>query len=816
MSDKRQNSQPSGGQAPTGAPDLRQRRHMVPGYWLLSILFHGTLLVWLLFFSPIRVIDLQALKRESTAGSEKISRVMDHIRERQADLLEYQVRELLAIERELNLIEAHKHEEFSLFLKDFSQDAPARALEAQAAAEKAQAEALAAQDAAEKALAAAQTANATSAWSQAALAQKEAQDAQWRALQSMERALQALTLGGPGLESARQAQADANGLQTQADRAQVGATASSESGKGTMNDAGRKQENANKAEQALQTAQAEAAEAKTKTSEASGVADQANEEYQKAKAAADQASAAASQPGMSKEEQKTAKAEADSSKRAAAQAQRAANDAANKLKSAERTMERANTKAQQAQEKLNRSEEEAGQAQAKADEAQAAAVKKQADAQALQAEAGKAQAKARQAMTSLAAGEYAGTAPAVAWDASSSAPVIDSRNLSLAELYQVAVTAESALTESYREVRATDLAMIRQIPLEQARNLTDAASTVRPDLAEQLRGNVTNAGDVPGMRQAVQTAVNEIGSMVALGQSLLALAKGFDSAGSPGADGASISLEGIYARAQQAEYLAGLAAEDPSARAKDLAAAMAGNGGTGPGQGGQAGRPAGGAAGGVGRGPGFGAGAGPGRPGGSGISLEPPHVPKDLRALASRKVRTVGQPAKWVFVDSWYILGPFDNAGRANIEKKFPPETVVDLDATYLGKDDQPLRWEFFQTPEPRIVPPFDHFHPERKSVIPAKDMESRGLEYIIYYAYTELYFEAAADLWIAVGSDDYSKLWIEDQLVWASGKQQKSWRVDEGFRRVHFKQGYNRVLYRVENGWHGTDFSLCIFLGDS
>ena len=46
-----------------------------------------------------------------------------------------------------------------------------------------------------------------------------------------------------------------------------------------------------------------------------------------------------------------------------------------------------------------------------------------------------------------------------------------------------------------------------------------------------------------------------------------------------------------------------------------------------------------------------------------------------------------------------------------------------------------------------------------------------------------------------------------------ASGKQQKAWRVDEGLRKVHFKKGLNRVLCRVENGWHGTDFSLVICL---
>ena len=167
-------------------------------------------------------------------------------------------------------------------------------------------------------------------------------------------------------------------------------------------------------------------------------------------------------------------------------------------------------------------------------------------------------------------------------------------------------------------------------------------------------------------------------------------------------------------------------------------------------------------------------------------------------------------PGRWMFVDSWYLIGPFDNEGRVNIDKQFPPESIVDLDATYLGKRGQPLRWEFYQSPEARIIPPFDSYNPQPAG---GTDLafKTRGLEYIIYYAYTELRAIEACDIWIAVGSDDFSKLWIEDQLVWASGKQHKSWRLDEGYRKVRLKKGVNRVLLRVENGHSRTDFSLIL-----
>ncbi|HUT36387.1 MAG TPA: hypothetical protein VNE39_23070 [Planctomycetota bacterium] len=66
-------------------------------------------------------------------------------------------------------------------------------------------------------------------------------------------------------------------------------------------------------------------------------------------------------------------------------------------------------------------------------------------------------------------------------------------------------------------------------------------------------------------------------------------------------------------------------------------------------------------------------------------------------------------------------------------------------------------------------------------------------------------------DVWIAVGGGDKAKVWINDILVWVSGGQHKGWRADEGFRKVHPRKGYNRVLFRLENGHLGTAFSLTV-----
>ena len=83
--------------------------------------------------------------------------------------------------------------------------------------------------------------------------------------------------------------------------------------------------------------------------------------------------------------------------------------------------------------------------------------------------------------------------------------------------------------------------------------------------------------------------------------------------------------------------------------------------------------------------------------------------------------------------------------------------------------------------------------------------------EYGIWYAYAEVFSDCSCDRWIAVGSDDRSDIWVNDVLVWGSSNKLKSWRVDEGYRRIHLNEGRNRILARIENGWRALSWSVCI-----
>ncbi len=164
------------------------------------------------------------------------------------------------------------------------------------------------------------------------------------------------------------------------------------------------------------------------------------------------------------------------------------------------------------------------------------------------------------------------------------------------------------------------------------------------------------------------------------------------------------------------------------------------------------------------------------------------------KARPSRRIAGFGSGIEWIYIDSWYMLGPFPNPNRRNVDTSYPPESVIDLDASYTGDKGSNLQWQFVQSPSPCIIP------------------DNPG-EYVIYYAYSELWCDQDMDLWVMVGSDDSSRIWVNDQQIWKSGYGLKPWRLNEGLRKVSFRRGINRILYRVENGWGLFGFSFAINL---
>lgn len=169
------------------------------------------------------------------------------------------------------------------------------------------------------------------------------------------------------------------------------------------------------------------------------------------------------------------------------------------------------------------------------------------------------------------------------------------------------------------------------------------------------------------------------------------------------------------------------------------------------------------------------------------------------QALPGRMFTRVSDRRGWLYLDTWYTIGPWFNDGETNFDTSHPPEAEIDLDARYTdgrfadqpGHPDQVLSWHFVQSDEVRVQP-------------------HRTYGKATYYAYTEVYFDEPREMILAFGADAAGRIWVNDELIWEDDIR-SVWRLIEGYRRVRFRQGYNRILVRLMNGSGETALSVLI-----
>lgn len=184
------------------------------------------------------------------------------------------------------------------------------------------------------------------------------------------------------------------------------------------------------------------------------------------------------------------------------------------------------------------------------------------------------------------------------------------------------------------------------------------------------------------------------------------------------------------------------------------------------------------------------------------------------QALPGRRFSKSAERKGWLYINTWYMIGPWENYGRDDFSIVHPPEVSVDFDAVYtdgqvgmgiVETDSHPLkmigekvaldgtlRWQFMQS---------ESMH----NTVPVTTGSST------YYAYTELYFEEATTMLVAIGTDDSGRVWINGKDVWRDTGT--SWyHIDEHIAPFDFRQGWNRILLRLENGGGGAaGFSFLI-----
>ncbi|MFP4054294.1 MAG: hypothetical protein ACLFV7_10585 [Phycisphaerae bacterium] len=173
-----------------------------------------------------------------------------------------------------------------------------------------------------------------------------------------------------------------------------------------------------------------------------------------------------------------------------------------------------------------------------------------------------------------------------------------------------------------------------------------------------------------------------------------------------------------------------------------------------------------------------------------------------FRAIPGRRlVSGSGMNTEWMYIDSWYIIGPFPgDRRRQNLDVRFGPEANVNLDDEFTGKDGVKIGWEYKKVG-----------HAGSSKTAHWKIEPRRVVSYGIWYAFTEIYSDMPRTIWVATGTDDYGKLWVNDEQVWQSPKDRKPYNATENIQPVQLKRGMNKILYRIENAGGTMGFSLLI-----
>lgn len=405
---------------------------------------------------------------------------------------------------------------------------------------------------------------------------------------------------------------------------------------------------------------------------------------------------------------------------------------------------------------------------------------------------------------------------------------------SIVEAYEMARKLEMAIADSYKDLKATQTAITHKMSVDAAQKITDVAKPERPEADKAaLEAKPRTKEDFDRQRKAQAEVIRETNTMVESTVAMMNDAMDIVMAGQQNKpqlrnEQSPREVKRIEAKdlaaADQAERLAAMKAEsdftleaeaaasdDSDMNAKDMTAYTQDGGPQTPAKA---------------KAEEEGKDATPDKKGQesqlAGEQSGPPQTLKggDLQ-LVPGNVMVHGSnprtaiPAKWMYVSSWYVIGPFANPGRLNKKKRFAPESaVLNLDATYTDGG-RPLKWRPWQA---NNYDQCDNWH----NLLNAAEVDPTGKkpgekpdEYVIYYAYAEVVMDKACDRWIAIGSDDYSSVWLNDTKIWDTKDHQKEWRLADDFCRVHFKQGRNRIMVRLENGHNVTGFSLCISVGD-
>ncbi|MGE3310946.1 MAG: hypothetical protein AB7O66_13330 [Limisphaerales bacterium] len=164
----------------------------------------------------------------------------------------------------------------------------------------------------------------------------------------------------------------------------------------------------------------------------------------------------------------------------------------------------------------------------------------------------------------------------------------------------------------------------------------------------------------------------------------------------------------------------------------------------------------------------------------------------------TKPLKELGRPVDLVqqlgFLVNWKVIGPFDNTDRAGFEKVFAPETELNFDAEYDGKEGK-VRWKDFASTHEMGMVDFN------KAVASLKEVTG--------YAYTEFHSDAPRAAEIRLGSKNGWKVWYNGAYLFGRDEYHRGAELDQYRLPIQLKPGRNAILVKVTQNEQKEDWTV-------
>lgn len=159
---------------------------------------------------------------------------------------------------------------------------------------------------------------------------------------------------------------------------------------------------------------------------------------------------------------------------------------------------------------------------------------------------------------------------------------------------------------------------------------------------------------------------------------------------------------------------------------------------------------------------------------------------KAMEEMVSER-RTQVQPE----IQRWAVIGPFDNRGRAGLERVYPPEMEFRFDNSYVGKNGS-VTWK------PETVWSTARYH---------VNLGMRFDDWTVQYAYTRVYSPQEADTQFKLTCQQGCRLWLNGKEIFYSNVLGAN---ENTAVPVSLHAGWNPVLVKVDRTkMQGSSFAL-------